>query len=67
MEPTPTWDSSTSSSSGSAFAGDFFGFLLSAGAGGAGVGVDSVVVAEEAAKALAASKPGGADASTIAS
>ena len=61
IEPTPTCDSSTSSSS-SAFASflarfSFFSFL----GGSARAGV------EEEAKALASLKPGGAEASTIAS
>ena len=59
MEPTPTVDSSTSSSS-SSFA-TFFAFFFGAGAGGAGVDWESD------ARALAAVKPGGADASVMAS
>lgn len=71
IDPTPTEDSSISSSSSSAGAEDFFEgfFLVGAGAGvGADAEVSPVEDAEDVdAKALADLKPGGADASTMAS
>lgn len=63
IDPTPTCDSSISSSSSAvADAVSFFGVFF----GGAGT-VVVVVGSEEEANALAALNPGGADASTMAS
>ena len=64
IDPTPTCDSSISSSSSAPAAAAFFlGFFAEAGA----ASLEAEGVVEEDAKALAALKAGGAEASTMAS
>ena len=64
IDPTPTCDSSISSSSSAPAVAAFFAFFF--GAGG-GVSLATEGVDDEEANALAFLKPGGADASTMAS
>ena len=61
MEPTPTWDSSNSSSPSASSTLGFLAFFLEAAGGGAGDASDGVDSGPPEAK------PGGAEAATVAS